>query len=82
MATQNRYDKAGKQLPDTGRGCGCQLCAASGAARYERRADIPRSGGHWSEIRRSVVRLISGFETFAPLADGALAAYYRGRVWL
>lgn len=62
MATQSRYDKAGRQLPDTGRGCGCRLCEASGAPRYERRAEMPRSGGRWSEVRRSVVRLIRNLQ--------------------
>src|ERR1700694_1105446 len=28
---QTRYDKHGRQLPDTGHGCGCKLCAASDA---------------------------------------------------
>ncbi len=80
MATQIRYDKAGKQLPDTGRGCGCQLCETTGAPRYERRADNPRGGGRWSGARRSVVRLIRTLGPPEPLADGGLAAYYRGRL--
>lgn len=62
MATQTRYDKAGRQLPDTGRGCGCQLCEVVGAPRYERRAETPRSGGRWSELRRSAVRLIRSLQ--------------------
>ena len=36
---QARFDKDGKQLPDTGHGCGCRLCAISNAPRYERRDD-------------------------------------------
>src|SRR5260370_40392032 len=35
-----RFDKFGKRLPDTGRGCGCQLCAVSNAPRYERRKTL------------------------------------------
>lgn len=62
MATQNRYDKTGKQLPDTGHGCGCQLCETSRQPRYERRADNPRGGGRWSEVRRSLVRVIRSLE--------------------
>ena len=34
---QARFDKHGRRLLDTGHGCGCTLCAASNAPRYERR---------------------------------------------
>ena len=34
---QARFDKQGRPLPDTGRGCGCQQCADANAPRYERR---------------------------------------------
>src|SRR5438034_5447575 len=47
---QARFDKDGKQLPDTGHGCGCRLCAISNAPRYERRDD-PRSEEHTSELQ-------------------------------
>jgi len=55
---QARFDKAGRRLPDTGRGCGCQLCADAEAPRYERRRD-PERGSRWSSMRRGVVRLVS-----------------------
>ena len=41
---QTRYDKHGRQLPDTGHGCGCKLCAASDAPRYERRSSQRSTG--------------------------------------
>jgi len=47
---QARYDKQGKKLPDTGHGCGCQLCADANAARYERRRSERDSV--WSPLRR------------------------------
>jgi hypothetical protein len=56
---QARFDKAGKRLPDTGHGCGCQLCADSHAPRYERRRNpderVPRE---WGRLRRNLVRAI------------------------
>lgn len=79
MAIRIRYDKAGKQLPDTGRGCGCRQCEASGAPRYERRAESPRGGGRWNEVQRRLVKLIRHFEPPEPLMDSGLAAHYRGR---
>lgn len=45
-----RFDKQGNRLPDTGRGCGCQLCADAGAPRYERRCS--HRGRIWSPLRR------------------------------
>lgn len=36
--TGARYDKHGRRLPETGRGCGCRLCEESNAPRYERRS--------------------------------------------
>ena len=55
---QVRYDKSGKQLPDTGHGCGCSLCADAGAPRYERRKEAEaRSGGVWSALRRELFRM-------------------------
>ena len=81
MATtpKHRYDKTGNLLPDTGRGCGCRLCEVSGAPRYERRAETPRGGGRWSELRRGVVRLFRSLEPPESLTDAVLAAHYRGR---
>ena len=32
-----------RRLPDTGRGCGCRLCEATNAPRYERRANTQES---------------------------------------
>jgi len=54
---QARFDKAGRRLPDTGRGCGCQLCADAEAPRYERRRD-PVRDSRWSSTRRGVARLV------------------------
>jgi len=53
-----RFDKLGKRLPDTGHGCGCQMCADTNAPRYERRAE-PRStrAGLWGRVRRGFIRL-------------------------
>lgn len=53
---QARFDKVGRRLPDTGRGCGCDLCAATGAPRYERRSDPARGGGEWSPFQRRLLR--------------------------
>ena len=55
---QIRYDKHGRQLPDTGRGCGCSLCMESNAPRYERRREPGRAGGEWGEIQRRLVRML------------------------
>jgi len=57
---QARYDKQGRQLPDTGYGCGCRLCAESNAPRYERRSDPDRAGGEWGLVQRRVVRFLHG----------------------
>jgi hypothetical protein len=57
---QARYDKQGRRLPDTGHGCGCQLCADSNAPRYERREDVGRASQEWSPLRRRFVRLVRG----------------------
>jgi hypothetical protein len=53
---QARYDKHGKRLPDTGHGCGCELCAASGAPRYERRRSERNTA--WSPVRRRLARWV------------------------
>ncbi len=57
MAIQHRFDKQGRQLPDSGRGCGCQLCAESKAARYERRRE-ERSTGTWGPWRRRLLQVV------------------------
>jgi len=58
---QARFDKQGNRLPDTGHGCGCQLCADSNAPRYERRRSERDSA--WSPLRR---RLVSALRSLAP----------------
>jgi len=54
---QARFDKNGRRLPDTGRGCGCELCAESNAPRYERR-HAARTSGRWNSLRRGLARMI------------------------
>jgi hypothetical protein len=58
-----RFDKEGNRLPDTGHGCGCQLCAEAGAPRYERRSSAGRAM-IWSPLRRrltlALARVIPG----------------------
>ena len=55
---QARFDKHGRRLPDTGHGCGCTLCAASNAPRYERR-HLPRNNtDSWSSLRPRLVRFV------------------------
>jgi len=54
---QARFDKQGRRLPDTGRGCGCQQCADADAPRYERRMD-PERATRWSALRRAVARVV------------------------
>jgi len=51
---QTRYDKEGRRVPDTGRGCGCELCAALGAPRYERRHSVRITV--WGPVRRRLAR--------------------------
>jgi hypothetical protein len=55
---QARFDKNGRRLPDTGHGCGCQLCADSNAPRYERRQDPARAAQRWNPLRRRLVRIV------------------------
>lgn len=59
-----RYDKHGRQLPDTGHGCGCRLCEAMGAPRYERRSEPHRDRPPWHPLQRSLAGLLRA------LADG------------
>lgn len=49
-----RFDKEGNRLPDTGHGCGCQLCADADATRYERRRSAHTAV--WSPLRRRLAR--------------------------
>ena len=58
---QARFDKQGNRLPDTGRGCGCQLCADSNAPRYERRQSERASA--WGPLHRRLARVV---RTVAP----------------
>jgi len=68
---QARFDKRGKRLPDTGHGCGCTLCAASNAPRYERRQEMREDEeGGWSPLRRGLVRLIRNLGSARPFAAG------------
>ncbi|TMD00292.1 MAG: hypothetical protein E6I58_00695 [Chloroflexi bacterium] len=53
---QARFDKQGNRLPDTGHGCGCQLCADANAPRYERRRTERTSA--WSPLRRRLVQVL------------------------
>jgi hypothetical protein len=61
-AQHARFDKHGRRLPDTGRGCGCRLCEQANAPRYERRSEPEREGdaGEWNPLQRSLVRLVRG----------------------
>jgi hypothetical protein len=53
---QARFDKQGNRLPDTGHGCGCQLCADSNAPRYERRRSEHRAA--WGPLRRRLAQAL------------------------
>ena len=53
---QARFNKFGEKLPDTGHGCGCELCARSNAPRYERRRE-GRDAGPWGPVRRRLARI-------------------------
>ncbi len=61
---QARFDKQGKKLPDTGHGCGCQLCAHANAARYERRRSERASA--WSPLRRRLALALRSLATNRP----------------
>jgi hypothetical protein len=63
---QNRYDKHGQRLPDTGHGCGCRLCAETNAPRYERRNDTMREGGEWGSLHRRLARFVRGLSVRRP----------------
>jgi hypothetical protein len=53
---QARFDKHGRRLPDSGHGCGCELCAELGAPRYERRRSERSTA--WSPVRRRLARWV------------------------
>jgi hypothetical protein len=53
---QARFDKQGNRLPDTGHGCGCQLCADSNAPRYDRRRAERTTA--WGPLRRRLVQAL------------------------
>jgi hypothetical protein len=59
---QARFDKHGRRLPDTGRGCGCSQCADSNAAPYERRGG-GRAAGIWSPLRRRLSLMLRSLTT-------------------
>ena len=63
---QARFDKQGNQLPDTGHGCGCQLCADTDAPRYERRAEARTTA--WNAMRRRLHRIVHRFSGQRPQA--------------
>ena len=65
MAIQARFDKQGRRLPDTGRGCGCRQCAESQAARYERRRG-ERGVGTWEPWQRRLMMTLRGLLTTGP----------------
>jgi hypothetical protein len=65
-----RFDKHGRRLADTGHGCGCTLCAASNAPRYERRREPRADRGRWSSPGRRVIRLIRNLRSSRPFAAG------------
>ncbi|HET6311275.1 MAG TPA: hypothetical protein VFH00_09765 [Candidatus Nitrosotalea sp.] len=55
---QARFDKFGRRLPDTGHGCGCTLCAAANAPRYERRQEQRLNSSEWTTMRRRLARAV------------------------
>ena len=55
---QARFDKHGRQLSGTGRGCGCRQCAETNATRYERRSEADRTTGEWGPMHWWLVRLV------------------------
>ena len=67
---QARFDKFGRRLPDTGHGCGCTLCAASNAPRYERRSEQRGDMGHWTPLRRRLVRFLRTLGSTRPYVAG------------
>lgn len=68
---QARFDKRGRKLPDTGHGCGCQLCADAGAPRYERRRAERASS--WTPLRRHLALAVARVTSSRP------ESAYKGR---
>jgi hypothetical protein len=67
---QARFDKLGRRLPDSGHGCGCTLCAAANAPRYERRHEERNNAREWTSLRRRLTRMIRSFGSERPHAVG------------
>jgi len=67
---QARFDKHGRRLPDTGHGCGCTLCAAANAPRYERRQGERLNSTEWTSLRRRLLRVMRSLVTNRPQAAG------------
>ena len=51
MSPGARFDKDGNPLPETGHGCGCQICADNHAAQV-------RAARPWAAARRRALDLI------------------------
>ena len=51
MSPGARFDKHGNELPETGHGCGCQICADNHAAEV-------RGSRPWAAAQRRVLELI------------------------
>ena len=64
---QARFNKFGKRVPDSGHGCGCELCARTNAPRYERRKDA-RSAGPWGPMRRRLAQMVRSLRSDRPQA--------------
>jgi hypothetical protein len=63
MSAHNaRFDKHGNRLPETGHGCGCQICADAHAARLDEMRP-------WARATRIVRKLIAA-DTGRPQAAG------------
>jgi hypothetical protein len=65
MAIHARFDKQGRQLAVTGRGCGCRQCADSNAPRYERRQG-ERGRGTWEPWQRRLLMAMRGLLKTGP----------------
>jgi hypothetical protein len=67
---QARFDKHGRRLPDSGHGCGCTLCAAANAARYERRHEQRLNSREWTMLRRRLTRMMRSIGDQRPHVAG------------
>jgi hypothetical protein len=65
---QARFDKHGRRVPDSGHGCGCTMCAAANAPRYERRQEQRLTSREWTSLRRRLARVIRSFGSQRPRA--------------